>query len=88
MRRERRGREGMVQTESVTARAALKLRVPGTLCYSWVVMPPHVLPSQRRKPVEVLRAYECPPGFVQPVRARILVADEQERLMQSGFRRL
>jgi hypothetical protein len=67
VRLERRGREGMVQTEPVTARAALQLRVPGTLRYSWVVMAPHIRPDQRRQPAEVLRAYERLTGFAKPV---------------------
>src|SRR5260221_409301 len=64
VRRQRRGRKGMVQTEPVTARAALQLRVPGTLRYSGVVMPPHIRPAQRRQLAEVLRAYERLAGFV------------------------
>jgi hypothetical protein len=48
-------------------RAALQLRVPGTLRYSWVVMAPHIRPDQRRQPAEVLRAYERLTGFAKPV---------------------
>jgi hypothetical protein len=64
VRSQRRGREGMVQTEPVTARAALQFRVPSPLRHSWVVMPPHISPAQRRQPAEVLRAYERLAGFV------------------------
>jgi hypothetical protein len=84
--RERRGREGMVQTEPIIARAALQLRVPGTLRYSWVVMPPHIRPAQRRQPAEVLGAYECPSGFVQPVyipAGQFKIHADRSRVMKS-----
>ncbi len=56
--------------------AALQLRVPGVLRDSWIVVPPHIAPAERRQSTEVLRAYEGLAGFVQPVSAGIRISDE------------
>lgn len=76
MRCQRRGREGMVQSKAVTTGAPLLLRVPGVLRHSWIVVPPHIGPAERRQSAEVLRAYKRLAGFGYPVGAGIPIADE------------
>src|SRR5260370_3473519 len=61
------GRERMLRSEPVSARAALQLRAPCPLRFTRVVLPPHVRPAQLRKPAEVLCAHEPFGGFVDPL---------------------
>lgn len=61
--------ESMIEAESIAARAALELRVPGVFRDAEVVVPPQVGPAHRRQFGKVLGTDKRFALFIEPMRA-------------------